>query len=67
LTIPTGGALLSALIVGVLLGGIFAITALGLSLVFGVMRLVNLVHGELLVLGAYIALELTRNAASTRW
>jgi branched-chain amino acid transport system permease protein len=62
LTIPTGGGLLSALIIGVLLGGIFAITALGLSLVFGVMRLVNLVHGELLVLGAYIALELTRNA-----
>jgi len=62
LTIPNGGALLSALIVGVLLGGIFAITALGLSLVFGVMRLVNLVHGELLVLGAYIALVLTRNA-----
>jgi branched-chain amino acid transport system permease protein len=60
LTIPNGGALLSALIIGVLLGGIFAITALGLSLVFGVMRLVNLVHGELLVLGAYIALELTR-------
>src|SRR5258707_5666440 len=60
MTIPTGGNLLSALITGVLLGGIFAITALGLSLVFGVMRLVNIVHGELIVLGAYIALELTR-------
>jgi branched-chain amino acid transport system permease protein len=62
MTIPTGGTLLSALVVGVLLGGIFAITALGLSLVFGVMRLVNVVHGELVVLGAYIALELTRHA-----
>jgi branched-chain amino acid transport system permease protein len=61
MTIPTGGNLLSALIIGVLLGGIFAITALGLSLVFGVMRLVNVVHGELVVLGAYVALELTRH------
>jgi branched-chain amino acid transport system permease protein len=62
MTVPTGLDLLSALITGALLGGIFAITALGLSLVFGVMRLVNIVHGELIVLGAYVALELTRHA-----
>jgi branched-chain amino acid transport system permease protein len=61
MTIPTGSNLISALLSGVLLGGLFAITALGLSLVFGVMRLVNIVHGELVVLGAYIALELTRH------
>src|ERR1700730_14753056 len=61
MTIPTGGSLLSALIIGVLLGGIFAITALGLSLVFGVMRLGNIAHGEFIVLGAYLALELTRH------
>jgi branched-chain amino acid transport system permease protein len=41
---------------GFLLGGLYAITALGLSMVFGVMRLVNVVHGELLVLGAYLTL-----------
>ena len=40
---------------GLLLGGLYAITALGLSMVFGVMRLVNVVHGELLILGAYIS------------
>jgi branched-chain amino acid transport system permease protein len=40
---------------GVLLGGLFAMTALGLSLVLGVMRLVNLLHGELVVVGAYLA------------
>ncbi|MDX6392259.1 MAG: branched-chain amino acid transport system permease protein [Streptosporangiaceae bacterium] len=61
MTIPTGSNFISALLSGVLLGGLFAITALGLSLVFGVMRLVNIVHGELIVLGAYIALELTRH------
>lgn len=43
---------------GLLLGGIYALAALGLSLVLGVMRLVNLVHGELVVLGAYMALVL---------
>jgi branched-chain amino acid transport system permease protein len=59
-TIPTGHEFLTALVSGALLGGLFAITALGLSLVFGVMKLINLVHGELVVLGAYLALELTR-------
>jgi branched-chain amino acid transport system permease protein len=43
----------SSIIVGVLVGGIFALTALGLSLVLGVLRLVNLAHGEFLVIGAY--------------
>ena len=62
MSIPTGHEFLTALVSGALLGGLFAITALGLSLVFGVMRLINLVHGELVVLGAYLALELTRHA-----
>src|SRR5919198_183515 len=61
-SLPTGHEFVTALVNGALLGGLFAITALGLSLVFGVMRLINLVHGELLVLGAYLALELTRHA-----
>ena len=60
-SLPTGHELITALISGALLGGLFAITALGLSLVFGVMRLINLVHGELLVGGAYLALQLTRH------
>lgn len=45
---------------GVLLGGILALTALGLSLVLGVMGLVNLAHGEFLVGGGYAALFLLR-------
>lgn len=59
---PTGHALVTALVTGLLLGGLFTVTALGLSLIFGVLRLINLVHGELLVLGAYLSLELGRNA-----
>lgn len=61
MTIPSGNILATALVSGLLLGGLFAVTALGLSLVFGVMRLVNLAHGELVVLGAYLALELSRH------
>jgi len=43
---------------GVLLGGLFALFATGLALVFGVMRLVNLAHGDLGILAAFIALFL---------
>lgn len=39
---------------GILLGGLYAATALGLSLVFGTMRLVNLAHGNFLVVGAFL-------------
>ena len=41
---------------GVLLGGLYALFAAGLSLVFGIMRLVNLAHGDLIVLAAYLIL-----------
>ena len=50
--------LLAGVISGLLLGGLYAIAALGLSLVFGVMRLVNIVHGEFLVLAAYLSLSI---------
>jgi branched-chain amino acid transport system permease protein len=48
--------ILNALIQGVLLGGLYALFAAGLSLIFGVMRLVNIAHGDLIVLSAYLAL-----------
>jgi len=44
------------LVQGALLGGLYAMFATGLSLSFGVMRLVNIAHGDLIVLGAYAAL-----------
>jgi branched-chain amino acid transport system permease protein len=44
------------LIQGVLLGGLYALFAAGLSLIFGVMRLVNLAHGDLIVLAAFVIL-----------
>ncbi|MBY6058964.1 branched-chain amino acid ABC transporter permease [Leisingera daeponensis] len=41
---------------GILLGGLYALFAAGLSLVFGIMRLVNLAHGDLIVCAAYLIL-----------
>jgi branched-chain amino acid transport system permease protein len=46
----------NAVVQGVLLGGLYALLATGLSLVFGVMRLVNLAHGDLSILAAYLAM-----------
>ena len=47
------------LLQGVLLGGLYAMFAAGLSLIFGVMRLVNIAHGDLIVLAAYLSLLAT--------
>lgn len=41
---------------GILLGGLYALYGTGLSLIFGVMRLVNLAHGDMIVVAAYLAL-----------
>jgi len=47
---------IDTIVQGILLGGLYALFAAGLSLVFGIMRLVNLAHGDLIVLGAYLIL-----------
>jgi len=47
---------LNAFVQGTLLGGLYALFAAGLSLIFGVMRLVNIAHGDLIVLAAYLGL-----------
>ena len=44
---------LDVLVQGILLGGLYALFAAGLSLVFGIMRLVNLAHGDLIVFAAF--------------
>jgi branched-chain amino acid transport system permease protein len=43
---------------GLLLGGLYALFATGLSLMFGVMRLVNLAHGDLSIVAAFVALAI---------
>ncbi|MBX2839080.1 MAG: branched-chain amino acid ABC transporter permease [Gammaproteobacteria bacterium] len=51
--------LTNAIIQGILLGGLYALFAAGLSLIFGVMRLVNIAHGDFIVLAAFVTLTIT--------
>jgi branched-chain amino acid transport system permease protein len=53
-------AFLDTIIQGVLLGGLYALFAAGLSLIFGVMRLVNLAHGDMIILAAFLMLALAQ-------
>lgn len=55
--------LANAIVQGILLGGLFALFAAGLSLIFGVMRLVNIAHGDFIVLSAFVALSVTTGYA----
>lgn len=55
------------LIQATLLGGLYAILATGLSLVFGVMRLVNLSHGDFVVISAYLALLIVQGLTAPLW
>lgn len=56
-----------ALIHGVLLGGLYALFAVGLSIMFGVMRIVNLAHGDFAVVAAFIAFVIIGETALPLW
>jgi branched-chain amino acid transport system permease protein len=53
---------LDTVIQGILLGGLYALYATGLSLIFGIMRLVNLAHGDLIIAAAFLILALAQFA-----
>ena len=53
-------AVIDPIVQGILLGGLYALFATGLSMIFGVMRLVNLAHGDLSILAAFLALVTVR-------
>jgi branched-chain amino acid transport system permease protein len=46
---------INVIVQGILLGGLYALFAAGLSLIFGVMRMVNIAHGDLIVVASYLA------------
>jgi len=54
------GGFANAVVQGVMVGGLYAMFAIGLALIFGVMKLVNIAHGDLIVLAAYIGLVVTQ-------
>jgi branched-chain amino acid transport system permease protein len=52
--LPSANVLIQVAIGGLLTGGVYALMVSGLTLIFGVMRVINIAHGAFLVLGAYI-------------
>jgi branched-chain amino acid transport system permease protein len=56
----TAGMVAQVVVSGILSGGLYAMVALGLALIFGVMRVINIAHGPLLMLGAYATFFLYR-------
>lgn len=57
----------NAVVQGVVLGGLFALFATGLSLAFGVMRFVNLAHGDLAILAAFLGVSTTATLDISPW
>jgi branched-chain amino acid transport system permease protein len=55
----SGTALLQAIVDGVLTGGVYALMAAGLTLIFGVMDIINIAQGVMVVLGAYLSYSLS--------
>src|SRR5581483_10274439 len=63
LRVGAGMSWVNAVVHGILLGGVYALLATGLSLMFGVMRIINLAHGSLALVGAYMAFLLVRHTS----
>ena len=53
MTIPSTHLLIQTIILGLLVGGVYALMSSGLTLIFGVMRVINVAHGAFLIFGAY--------------
>jgi hypothetical protein len=55
MNLPSANVLVQVIIIGFLTGGVYALMAAGLTLIFGVMRVINIAHGAFLILSAYLA------------
>lgn len=53
MTLPGLPLLLQSIVSGLLMGGVYSLTAIGLTLIFGVMRIINFAHGSFMMLGMY--------------
>lgn len=63
MSLPSAHLFIQTLILGILVGGVYALMASGLTLIFGVMRVINVAHGAFLILGAYITYVLFQRFA----
>ena len=57
---------LSCLISGISLGSIYAIIALGYTMVYGIAKMLNFAHGDVIMVGAYVSFYVTMFAGSNR-
>jgi branched-chain amino acid transport system permease protein len=57
--------LANAIVQGIFLGAFYAVLACGLSIMFGVMRIINLAHGDVAVLGAYLAFVVVEHTGAS--
>src|SRR5207253_1362492 len=60
------GLLAQSLVLGILTGGMYALMAAGLTLIFGVMMVINVAHAAIIVMGAYLSLTLFRHLGIDR-
>ena len=54
MTLPSISLLLQSIVSGILIGGVYSLVAIGLSLIFGVMKIINFAHGSFMMLGMFI-------------
>lgn len=59
--------LLQCIVSGILLGGLYAIIGIGLSIVFGIMKLTNIAHGSLMILASFFSMVIINNFVSNVW
>jgi branched-chain amino acid transport system permease protein len=57
--------LVNAIVQGIFLGAFYAVLACGLSIMFGVMRIINLAHGDIAVFGAYVAFVVVEHTGAS--
>ncbi len=57
--------LINAIVQGIFLGAFYAVLACGLSIMFGVMRIINLAHGDIAVFGAYVAFVVVEHTGAS--
>ncbi|WP_435358348.1 ABC transporter permease [Haloarchaeobius sp. DFWS5] len=67
LPLVSAGAVLDQVINGLTVGMVYVLLAAGLSIIFGVMDVINFAHGELLALGAYLAFAITASGVGNFW
>ncbi|HEY3371307.1 MAG TPA: hypothetical protein VGK10_10690, partial [Prolixibacteraceae bacterium] len=59
--------IIQSILNGILLGGLYAIIGIGMSLVFGIMGLTNLAHGDLIIVGAFLSMTFAAHFLGNLW